>query len=371
MSVIHGTAAERFGVLRHTMQLNLDSGVDLGLSVCVMSGDDVVADLWGGLSDEMSQTPWDRDTIAVSFSITKMMCNLVMLQLHDRGQLDLFAPVASVWPEFAAAGKENITTAHIMSHTAGLAGFDGVANDFDLQDWDATVASLAAQAPWWTPGTAAGYHAFTYGFLLGEICRRVTGEHLRVVLQREFIDPLQADFWIGLPASEDHRVSHVVPLEITALGGVLTELGRRVMSSPPPLPGSVLEEWFRRANLPSVNGMGNARSIALLQSIITNGGSARGIRFFSESTCDLVFVSQYHGFESVFGAEYSYGMGYGLTSAEFPIGPRSAAWGGSGGSICLMDQDTKLTFCYLMNKMAPRDDARGTNLLLAATLGLP
>jgi CubicO group peptidase (beta-lactamase class C family) len=369
MSVIHGTAAERFGVLRHTMQLNLDSGVDLGLSVCVMSGDDVVADLWGGLSDEMSQTPWDRDTIAVSFSITKMMCNLVMLQLHDRGQLDLFAPVASVWPEFAAAGKENITAAHIMSHTAGLAGFDGVASEFDLQDWDATVASLAAQAPWWTPGTGAGYHAFTYGFLLGEICRRVTGEHLRVVLQREFIDPLQADFWIGLPASEDHRVSHVVPLEITATDGG-TEMGRRVMSSPPLLPGSVLEEWFRRANLPSVNGMGNARSIALLQSIITNGGSARGIRFFSESTCDLVFVSQYHGFESVFGAEYSYGMGYGLTSAEFPIGPRSAAWGGSGGSICLMDQDTKLTFCYLMNKMAPRDDARGTNLLLAASLGV-
>jgi CubicO group peptidase (beta-lactamase class C family) len=235
------------------MQLNLDSGVDLGLSVCVMSGDDVVADLWGGLSDEMSQTPWDRDTIAVSFSITKMMCNLVMLQLHDRGQLDLFAPVASVWPEFAAAGKENITTAHIMSHTAGLAGFDGVANDFDLQDWDATVASLAAQAPWWTPGTAAGYHAFTYGFLLGEICRRVTGEHLRVVLQREFIDPLQADFWIGLPASEDHRVSHVVSLDITATEGG-TEMGRRVMSSPLRFPARCWKSGFGEQTSPRSTG---------------------------------------------------------------------------------------------------------------------
>ncbi len=358
MNHLQGFRTEQFTPLAEQFADNLASGKDVGASLCVMLGDEVVVDLWGGLANEHTATPWDRDTIILTFSTTKMMCNLVTLLLHDRGQLDIFAPVADLWPEFAAKGKAGITTAHIMSHTSGVAGFDGVDNYQQLADWDFAVSTLAAQSPWWEPGTASGYHGHTYGFLLGEICRRAVGETLREVLRREFIEPLGADFFIGLPPSEDRRLAQIVPWLGQGEGG---PLGERTMTPGPD--AGIYEEWFRRADLPSANGIGNARSVALLQSVITNDGVVNGHRFLTSETCDFAFRSQHRGIDLVLGSEFNFSLGYGLSTEAFNFGPRTACWGGAGGSMTFLDQELGLTMSYVMNKMAPFDnDSRADDL---------
>ena len=206
-----GTCSARFDPLRELFAAKLESGEDLGASLAVNIDGEMVVDLWGGWADEARTVPWTENTITNVFSTTKTMTSLAALVLVDRGELDLDATVAKYWPEFAARGKAGIKVRHLLSHTSGVSGWEQPITLEDLYDWDKSTALLAAQAPWWEPGTASGYHMLNYGHLIGEVIRRITGQRLGEFFAAHIAGPLGADFHIGLPPSEFHRVTNVVP----------------------------------------------------------------------------------------------------------------------------------------------------------------
>src|SRR6201996_6635126 len=208
---VQGLAGERFAGVRAAFEANLASGADVGASFCATKDGEVVVDLWGGYADAAKTRPWTRDTIVNVYSTTKTMAALTALLIADRGELDFSAPVAKYWPEFAANGKAAVKVSHLMSHSSGLSGWREKITAEDLYDWDKMTSLLAAQAPLWEPGTASGYHVLTYGYLIGEVVRRVTGRSLGTVFREEIAEPLGADFHIGLPASEDARVAEIIP----------------------------------------------------------------------------------------------------------------------------------------------------------------
>ncbi|MGC8462330.1 MAG: serine hydrolase domain-containing protein [Acidimicrobiales bacterium] len=369
MAEVSGTCDERFEAVRQTFEGNLESGADLGASVAVALDGELVVDLWGGWADEDRTRPWQRDTITNVWSTTKTMTFVCCLILADRGELDLDAPVATYWPEFAAEGKDQVAVRHLLSHTAGLSGWDAPMRPEDLADWDRATGALAAQAPWWEPGSASGYHAVTQGFLLGEVVRRVTGVSIGAFFAQEVARPLGADFHIGLPESEDHRVASLVPPPPIDLREVrASDVAVRTFSNPPLDATQTRHAWWRRAEIPAANGHGNARSVALVQSVVAGGGEARGVRLFGERTSERIFEEQSYGTDLVLGVPLRFGMGYGLRTDLVPIGPRACYWGGYGGSVVVMDLDARLTVCYVMNRMESGlvGDPRGMGLVLAA-----
>src|SRR5580692_8820774 len=198
MADVHGTCDDRFESVRSALQQNIDSGTELGASIVVDIDGEIAVDIWGGFRDEAHAQPWDSDTITNVWSTTKTVTSLAALMLADRGELDLDAPVARYWPEFAAAGKEGVLVRHCLGHTAGLPGFTAPMRFEDYYDWDKVTGLLAAQAPWWAPGTASAYHAVTQGFLVGEVVRRITGQTLGTFFRRELAEPLGGDFLIGV-----------------------------------------------------------------------------------------------------------------------------------------------------------------------------
>ena len=206
-----GTSSGRFDSLRELFVANLQSGEDLGASLAVNIDGEMVVDLWGGWADEARTVPWTENTITNVFSTTKTMTALAALVLVDRGELDLDATVARYWPEFAANGKAGVKVRQLLSHTSGVSGWEQPITLEDLYDWDKSTALLAAQAPWWEPGTTSGYHMVNYGHLIGEVIRRITGQRLGEFVAAHIAGPLGADFHIGLPPSEFHRVANVVP----------------------------------------------------------------------------------------------------------------------------------------------------------------
>ena len=208
---VGGFVAERFPAVREAFEQNLSSGADVGASFAATKGGELVVDIWGGWADEAKTRPWEKDTVVNVYSTTKTMTALTALLVADRGELDFTAPVAKYWPEFAANGKADIKVSHLMSHSSGLAGWEEKVTLEDMYDWEKVTALLAAQAPWWEPGTASGYHAISQGYLVGEVIRRITGRTVGTVFREEIAEPLGADFWIGLPASEDGRVAELIP----------------------------------------------------------------------------------------------------------------------------------------------------------------
>ena len=369
MADIKGTWDPRFDAVASVLAASLDSGADVGASVAVLVGGEPVVDIWGGTVDAEGSAPWQQDTITNVWSTTKTMTFLVALMLADRGELDFHAPVARYWPEFAEGGKEAIEVRHLMAHTAGLPGWAEPMAPEDLADWERCTSVLAAQEPWWEPGTSSGYHAVTQGYLIGEVVRRITGATIGTWFASEVAGPLGADFHIGLAESEDHRVSFVIPpppVDLVAMNP--SELVIRAMGNPLLDATYPTQAWWRRAEIPAANGHGNAMSVALIQSIVAGGGQARGVRLLSEAGCDRIFEEQIHGTDQILGSEYRFGMGYGLSSGMMPIGPRACFWGGYGGSLIVMDQDLELTVCYAMNRMEAglEGDVRGATIMLAA-----
>jgi CubicO group peptidase (beta-lactamase class C family) len=376
MADISGTCEPRFDAVRATLSDQIDSGADVGASVAVFLHGEPVVDIWGGWADAEKTKPWESDTITNVWSTTKTMTFLCTLILHDRGELDYDAPVATYWPEFAANGKEHVLVRHVMGHTAGLCGWEEPLTLEELADWELCTRRLAAQKPWWTPGEGSGYHAVTQGYLIGEIVRRITGESIGRWFAREVAKPLDADFHIGLPQSEDHRVSDVIPpppLDVEAMAEQASELMLKTFLNPPLDAAVAHHAWWRRAEIPAANGQGNARSVAAVQSIVAGKGAARGVRLLSPEGIEPIFEEQANGIDKVLGVQQRIGMGYGLSNPpDMPIGPRACYWGGYGGSVIVMDTDAELTICYVMNRMESGlvGDLRGTNLLFAAVMGL-
>ena len=266
-----------------------------------------------------------------------------------------------------------------MSHTSGVSGWDQPVEVADIYDWEKSTAMLAAQAPWWEPGTASGYHALNQGHLVGEVIRRVTGRMPGQYFAEEIAGPLGADFHIGLPAEHDHRVSNVIPMASAVMDQypMLDPDGPMMKTFTGPAPDGATAwttEW-RRADIGAANGHGNARSVARVQAVVANGGEVDGIRLLSPETIELIFEEQSNGIDLVLGSPIRFGIGYGLASPEstphLPDG-RICLWGGWGGSAIVIDTDRRMTVAYMMNKMKSGllGDFRSTNLATAAYAAL-
>ena len=377
---VKGSFDGRFKALRDILAANLESGEDLGASVAVTVEGHPVVDLWGGWSDEGRQSPWGEDTITNVWSTTKTMTNLCALVLADRGLLDVDAPVARYWPEFAANGKEGVLVRQVLSHTSGVSGWAQPVTVEDIFDWERSTAMLAAQAPWWEPGTASGYHALNQGHLVGEVLRRIDGRSLGRFFAEEVAGPLGGDFHIGLDPSDDHRVSDVIappPLDIDLATLDMDSVAVKTFTGPAPAASVANTTAWRRAEIGAANGHGNARSVARIQAVVANGCTLDGVSLLSPSTVDLIFREQSNGVDLVLGLPLRFGIGYGLTDPEtfafLPSG-RVCHWGGWGGSVIIVDVERHLTIAYVMNKMAGGlvGDLRGFSLVTAAyeALGL-
>jgi CubicO group peptidase (beta-lactamase class C family) len=356
---------EQFPAVRAAFEDNRASGEDVGASFSVTVDGETVVDVWGGFADEARTRPWRDDTIVGVYSTTKTMTALTALLVADRGELDVHAPVARYWPEFAAAGKQDVTTAHLLSHSSGLAGWRTPITADDLYDWEKVTALLAAQEPFWKPGTASGYHGLTQGYLVGEVVRRVTGRSLGTVFREEIAEPLGADFHIGLPASADARVAELIaPPALPPVGD--SELQRNVADNPPMEVAITRTRAFRGAEIPAIGGIGNARSIASIHAILANGGTAGGRQFMSPSGCRRALEPQVSGVDLVLGVPITFGLGFALNSGFMP-NPNTLYWGGFGGSLAIIDLDARTSIAYAMNKMSgtTTGDLRAFGLAMA------
>jgi CubicO group peptidase (beta-lactamase class C family) len=368
---VQGMTHDRFAAVREVFEGNLARGEDLGASFCATVEGETVVDLWGGWADPGKSRPWSRDTIVNVYSTTKTMTALTALLLADRGDLDFDTPVARYWPEFAAGGKAGVKVSHLMSHSAGLSGWKEPITKADLYDWEKMTSLLAAQAPFWEPGTAPGYHALTQGYLVGEVVRRITGKSLGAVFRSEIAEPLGADFWIGLPASEDHRVAELIPPPPgTSQAEVRnqTEVQRNMANNPGIDVAETRTRAWRGAEIPAAGGTGNARSVAEIHTILANGGVARGRRFMSEAGCRKALELQIEGEDLVLAGPARFGLGFGLAGGAVPLpNPNSMYWGGYGGSLIIIDMDARTTFAYAMNRMAgtTQGDTRAFGLAMA------
>ncbi|MEN8161668.1 MAG: serine hydrolase domain-containing protein [Myxococcota bacterium] len=369
---VHGSCEKGFEPVRDALVANFEKGLEVGASVCVTKDGETVVDLWAGDADPAG-TPWSADTIVNVYSTTKTMAATSVLVLADRGLVDLDAPVARYWPEFAQNGKENVLVRHVMSHSAGLSGFDPpIEKPEELYDWHGACARLAAQAPWWEPGTQSGYHAVTQGYLQGEIVRRVTGRSIGTFFREEVAEPLGADFHIGLDAKHDHRVGELIPPRI-GLGAAAA-----------PAPGSVAARTFagyaltarepqtrawRAAEIPAAGGTGNARSVARIHSALACGGAVDGVSLLSAAGVDRVLDEQTRGTDLVMGVPLVFGMGFGINDPSFPVSPNPRAffWGGWGGSLAIIDLDSRTSIAYVMNRMEAdlMGDLRGGSIAAA------
>ena len=363
MTDIQGSYDELFSAVPSALAGLLNDG-DTGGSVAVFVDGEPVVDVWGGFADAERTIPWQQDTIVLVYSVTKTMTALCALMLADRGELDLDAPVARYWPEFAAAGKEKVLVRHLLGHTAGLPHWDGPVEE--IYDWPAATARLAATAPLWEPGTEAGYHSLTQGFLVGEVIRRITGQTVGGFFAAEVAGPLGADFHIGLPAEHDHRVAVTVPPPGRDEDFAASSAAP---SDAPPPAGTTLRvrdgnsAAWRRAQNPAVGGYGNARSVALVQSVMACGGAVRGRRLLSQAGCDRVREEQ--GVDSLLGVPVHWGLGYALFGSNY-------GWGGWGGSIVMVDPGERMAVAYVTNQMRePADDTRGLEIITSAYEGLP
>lgn len=371
MTEIHGICDERFEPVRAAFAENFDRAGEIGASAAVTIDGELVVDIWGGHTDLERTTPWERDTITNVWSTTKTMSFLCALILADRGELDFHAPVSRYWPEFAAGGKDGAEVRHIMSHSAGLPAWEPPVVVEDLYDWEKSTSMLAAQTPWWEPGTASGYHAVSQGHLIGEVVRRITGQSIGQFFRTEIAEPLGADFHIGLPPEHDHRTVRVIPPPASPLT-ILTpgSIAARTFNGPQLRAEASWDDAWRRAEIPAAGGQGNARSVAMVQSVIACGGSVGDLTLLSPAGCDRVFEVQSTGTDLVLGLPIRYGMGYGIVGPELPVAPSRKAcfWGGWGGSIVVADLERRMCVAYVMNRMGEGTvgDVRGIGIVAAA-----
>jgi CubicO group peptidase (beta-lactamase class C family) len=369
---VAGFTQDKFAGVREAFEANFASGEDVGACFCATQDGETVVDIWGGFADAAKTRPWEKDTIVNVYSTTKTMTFLTALLIADRGELDFDAPVARYWPEFAAAGKADIKVSHLMAHSAGLSGWRERMTTEDLYDWEKATSLLAAQAPLWEPGTASGYHAITQGYLVGEVVRRITGRSLGTVFRQEIAEPLGADFWIGLPASEDHRVAELIPPPPAQAAGAnaQTEVQKVSFNNPVIDVSATRTRAWRAAEIPAAGGTGNARSVAEIHTILANGGVAKGKRFMSEAGCRKALELQIEGPDLVLGMPARFGMGFGLPGGSVPLpNPEdSMYWGGYGGSIIMIDMKARTTLSYAMNRMASttQGDMRAFGLAMAS-----
>jgi CubicO group peptidase (beta-lactamase class C family) len=352
-----GFCDERFAAVQEEFERNLAERGDIGASfACTIDGEFVV-DLWGGFVDAEKTQSWEEDTICNVYSTTKTMTFISALLLADRGELDLQAPVAKYWPEFAVNGKEDVKVSHFLCHAAGVPGMSRVFEAEEMYDWDKVCADLAAQAPWWEPGTRSGYHAITQGYLIGEVIRRITGQSMGAFFRENVAEPMGADFHIGVDPSVFPRVSDLHPDPAPTGESLFTmdpdSITGRVFGSTDLPEGTVNSTGWRTAEIPAANGHGNARSVVRAQTALANNGQAFGVELLSPAGCARAREVQIESTDAVLGFPIKFAMGYAYGNPMLPVTPNPNAiwWAGAGGSTIVIDEDNRMCFSYVMNQM--------------------
>ncbi|MEV0297357.1 serine hydrolase domain-containing protein [Nocardia sp. NPDC050710] len=363
---IDGVVANGYEAVRAAFAANFAERGDIGAAVCVYRDGRPVVDLWGGSADPNGGRAWERDTIQLVYSSTKGVTTTAAHLLAQRGDLDFDAPVVRYWPEFAAAGKAEIPVRWLLSHQAGLAALDKPVPLADALAWQPMVEALAAQTPNWTPGTAHGYHGRTFGWLVGEVIRRVSGRSVGQFVAEEIAGPLGMDFFIGLPEAERHRVSRLVfapAVDFAAVPAELIPAGMRDLVAAKLDPNSLANRAFQvtdpaeidfdspavqAAEIPSSNGIGTARGLARLYASLI--GEVDGIRLLTPETVAAATRVQADGIDRVIMLPNRYGTGYMLPTEGLPLGG-GASFGhpGRGGSVAYADPSHGIAFAYVTN----------------------
>jgi CubicO group peptidase (beta-lactamase class C family) len=367
---IGGEVKPGFEKVRDAFENNFAQHGDVGAAFSLYVKGEKVVDLWGGTADVSTSRPWEQDTLQLFFSTTKGVAAICAHLLAQRGELDLDAPIANYWPEFKAEGKENITVRQGMSHRAGIPVVDVDLTPEQVCAWDPIVEALAAQKPIWEPGTKHGYHALTYGWIVGEIVKRVTGKSLGTFYRDEIGEPLGLDLWIGLPESEESRVAPLVILEaMTAEGpsqevldSLPEEMRRMILAFTDP--NSITQRalnvakpsldfnsrMVHAAEIPAANGISDARSLAKIYAACV--GEVDGIRILEPKQVDDALVEQSNGPDEVLMVPTRFGTGFFLNGDFAPLfSDRSFGHAGAGGSLGFADADAQIGFGYVMNKM--------------------
>ncbi len=354
---VAGRVANGFEPVAEAFADNFRLHGEVGAACALYRGDRVVVDIWGGFAHPAERRAWEQDTIALVFSAAKGPTATCINQLAEANRLDVDLPVAHYWPEFGCNGKEGITTRMVLSHQAGLAAVDGELTLEQVLAWDPVVAAIAAQAPNWEPGSRHGYHARSFGWILGELIRRITGESPGQYLDTHIARPLGLRYWVGIPSEILPACATLIPPPgggdaVAKLLGA-DSLTARVMGGPSDLFG-YNEMWNRpdvlQAEMPSSNGVGDARSLARLYAALV--GEVDGVRLLGPQQLARACEQQVRGPDAVIFHETCFGLGYSLQPSLAPgAGPRCFGHPGAGGALAFADPDAKLGFAYVMNAM--------------------
>jgi CubicO group peptidase (beta-lactamase class C family) len=377
MAAAQGTCAPRFAAVAEELERNLAERGEVGAAVCVTVDGEPVVDLWGGTADPATGRPWERDTIGVVWSCTKGATALCAHLVAGRGELDLDAPVTDYWPEFAKGGKDGMPVRLLLNHQAGLAALRDPVPERALYDWDLTTELLANAEPLWEPGTRHGYHALTFGHLVGEVVRRATGRSLGTVFREEIAEPLGLDFWIGLPEAHEARVAPTIPADPPDPSAGMASLYEAAFADPASIPALVMlnnggylvpgeadTRAAHAAELPSVGGITNARGLAGMYRPLALGGACDGVRLVpEESLLRMAAVSSSTGVDAVLQVPSRWSLGFVKGSDNRALRPadRSSvlisedAFGhvGMGGSLGFAAPAARMSFGYSMNKQGP------------------
>jgi CubicO group peptidase (beta-lactamase class C family) len=375
---IAGTCDPRFLTVREALCENVARRDELGAAVVVIVEGRPVVELWCGWADSARSRAWRSDTLVNVFSVGKALAGLCVLMLVSRGLLELDEPVSRCWPEFAAAGKETISIRQLLSHQAGLAAIGRELPEGALYDWSRVTGALAEQRPWWTPGEGHGYHVHTFGFLAGEVVRRVSGERIGAFLRREIAEKLDAELSFGLLRRDRRRRAEYLfarqPSRVDLGGRAEVDPGLRARAylNPPGATGigTVNTLAWQSAELPSANLHAGARGIARVYDALLG----HSLPLLDDEVLQAAIIEAAAGDDLVLGRPSRFGLGFQLTQPERPLGPNPGGFGhfGSGGSLGFADPEARVAFAYVMNRGGPQwQDPRNRSLIDAvyASLG--
>ncbi|MER8056846.1 MULTISPECIES: serine hydrolase domain-containing protein [unclassified Streptomyces] len=384
--VVNGTVAEGFEPVREAFAANFARLGERGAAVAVYRGGRRVVDLWAGTKDVDGTAPWEPGTAQIVRSATKGVAAAGLLLLHQRGQLDLDAPVGTYWPEYKTAGKERTLVRHLLAHRAGVPVLDRPLTMAEAADPDLGAAAVAAQAPVWEPGTDHGYHAQTYSWLVGELVRRVTGRPVGEWLADELAGPAGADFRLGLPAAEQGRAGRVGEIEAPQSAGALKlrpkrsvsaayadpdSLTRRAFAAITPLPDEN-DPAYRAAALPAATGIATADGLARVYASLI-GEVDGGVRLFTPETMELARAERSAGADRVLVVGTRFGLGYMLHGGASPLlSPGSFGHPGRGGALAFADPESGIGFGYVTNgfRKSVTSDPRAQALVQALKVSL-
>jgi len=373
---VGGSVAAGFEPVQKAFAANFEQHGEIGAACCVHLHGKRIVDLWGGVTAPGGSDVYTADTLQMVWSTTKGVVAMAAHILAQEGKLDFDAPVTDYWPEFAAEGKDGIPVRWLFCHKSGLAAVDRPLGLANVVAWTPCVDALAAQRPYWEPGTAHGYHTWTYGWLAGEVIRRVAGKSVGAFVAERIAKPLQAEFWIGLPEAMDARVAPVIPPAPAAPGAAPdpwaarladpNSLAHKSWANPAVPPTAFNDHQFWRAEVPAGNGIGTARALARLYAACL--GEVDGVRLLELKTLEQATNQQACGEDLVQGYDTRFGTGFQLSFPFRPMaGEGSFGHYGSGGSVGFAHQELGISFGYTMNQMRPvyGKDPRTTGLVEA------